>query len=259
MLEIGTEPELFGLFGYPLGHSQSPALFQDFFQKHRLHAEYRLWPENQVDKWKVWAKELPRLRGFNVTIPHKIAIMPSLQISSEAKAIGAVNCVLVQRSANSIWGVGYNTDALGFWNDLKAWMPVLPSNALILGNGGSAQAVSYALSQANIPNLQVGRMRRNPGDLLWQELDANTLKQFHLIVQTTPLGMWPHTMEQPPLNPQWLLPHHAVYDLIYNPAPTLFLNQAAARGAQVRDGSGMLRQQALAALYIWKPELRPQG
>lgn len=255
MPEIGTEPELYGLFGFPLGHSHSPALFQVFFQEHGLHAEYHLWPNQHPDNWKIWAEEQPRLRGFNVTIPHKVAIMSGLQLSPEAKAIGAVNCVSVQRSSDSIWGIGYNTDAVGFWNDLQAWMPQLPSNALILGNGGSARAVSYALSQAKIPHQQVGRIRRNPGDLLWHELDAHRLQDVHLIVQTTPLGMWPNSAELPPFNPDWLSPRHAVYDLIYNPAPSLFLSRAAEQGAQVRDGSGMLKQQALASLFIWKPEL----
>jgi shikimate dehydrogenase len=243
MSAIAGAPELYGLFGFPLGHSHSPELFQGFFQVHGLHAEYQLWPNQHSDNWKIWAEEHPRLRGFNVTIPHKVAIMSGLQLSPEAKAIGAVNCVSVQRSADSIWGIGYNTDAVGFWNDLQAWMPQLPSNALILGNGGSARAVSYAL---------------NPGDLLWHELDAHRLQDVHLIVQTTPLGMWPNSAELPPFNPDWLSPRHAVYDLIYNPAPSLFLSRAAEQGAQVRDGSGMLTQQALASLFIWKPELKPR-
>jgi shikimate dehydrogenase len=249
------EPDLFGLFGFPLGHSHSPALFQRFFQAYRLHAEYHLRPHAGVENWKTWATEFPNLLGFNVTIPHKISIVPSLLLSPEAKAIGAVNCVAIHRNANSIWGIGYNTDASGFWNDLQAWLPKKPENALILGNGGSARAVSYALTQGNIPNKQVGRIRRNEGDLLWHELNEDLLQQFQLIVQSTPLGMWPNAEEHPPMQMDWIGPQHFVYDLIYNPAPTLFLEKAMARGAQVRDGSGMLYQQALASLLLWKPAL----
>jgi shikimate dehydrogenase len=256
MLGNAGEPDLFGLFGFPLGHSHSPSLFQGFFQAHQLNAEYQLWPHAQVESWKTWAAESTNLLGFNVTIPHKVSILPSLQLSPEAKAIGAANCVAVHRNEHSIWGIGYNTDAQGFWNDLQAWMPQKPKNALILGNGGSARAVSYALTQNQILNTQVGRIRRNASDLLWGELDANLVQQFQLIVQSTPLGMWPSTQEQPPINVDWLLPQHCVYELIYNPAPSLFLQHAAARGAQVRDGSGMLYQQALASLLIWKPELK---
>lgn len=251
--------DLFGLLGFPLGHSHSPSLFQDFFKAYKLNAEYLLRPEKQVDRWKVWAAESPNLLGFNVTIPHKVAILPSLQLSPEAEAIGAVNCVAIHRNEHSIWGIGYNTDSQGFWNDLKVWMPHKPKNALILGNGGSARAVSYALGQNQIPNLQVGRVRRNASDLLWHELEADFLRQFDLIVQSTPLGMWPNTEEQPPIHVDWILPQHFVYDLIYNPSPSRFLEQAAGRGAQVRDGSGMLYQQALASLHIWKPKLKEES
>jgi shikimate dehydrogenase len=251
--------DLFGLFGFPLGHSHSPSLFQGFFQVYNLQAEYSLRPEKQVDNWKVWAAGSPNLLGFNVTIPHKVSILPSLQLSPEAEAIGAVNCVALHRNEHTILGFGYNTDAQGFWTDLQAWMPQKPKNALILGNGGSARAVSYALTQNQVPNLQVGRIRRNASDLLWHELEADFFMQFDLIVQSTPLGMWPNTEEQPPIQVDWLLPQHFVYDLIYNPSPSRFLKQAAARGAQVRDGSGMLYQQALASLHIWKPELKGES
>jgi shikimate dehydrogenase len=242
---------VFGLIGYPLGHSFSKRYFTDKFEREGISdAVYELFPLPTLLDFPAWVKRQPSLRGLNVTIPYKEAILPYLDtLSIEAKAIGAVNCI---RIAPNGFKTGFNTDVIGFRQSL-ANLECQPEGALVLGTGGAAKAVVYVLLQLAIPYLLVSRAPTN-GALSWGEvrdyLHQNQQKSL-LLVNTTPLGMYPNTEDCPPLPFELLGPQHFVYDLIYNPEETVLLRRARLAGCAVKNGLEMLYGQAEAAWQIW--------
>jgi len=236
-----------GLIGKVLGHSLSKALFEQKFR--------------QRQEWKGYCYELLELadlddvrrqvsqrgwRGFNVTIPYKEAIMEYLDhVDPHARAIGAVNTVVVDEDGQ--WH-GYNTDWLGFLHTLCDWHG---KRALILGSGGAAKAVRYALRRKGVEYKIVSRAL-NRGDLTYAALREHHIQEVDLIVQCTPVGMYPHDDELPALPYAALSHRQYLYDLIYRPALTGFLREGLRRGCAVRNGYGMLVLQAEASWAIWQ-------
>ncbi|MEM7571596.1 MAG: shikimate dehydrogenase [Bacteroidota bacterium] len=243
----------FGLIGYPLSHTFSPAYFGRKFVELELQDshQYLSFEMEDVQNFLVLPQVYPDLLGCNVTIPHKEAIIPLLdELSPGAAAIGAVNTIHFQQGRS----IGYNTDALGFRQDLLELLgEKRPQRALILGTGGASKAVQWVLQELDIA---VSWCSRRPGDdrYNYQELDATILEAHPLIVNTTPLGMAPRVTTAPDLPYFALTSAHFCYDLIYNPAETRFLQLAAAQGAATRNGLGMLHAQAEAAWSIWTDE-----
>lgn len=229
----------FGLIGYPLGHSFSKGFFLQKFRSEML--------ENySYDNYEVETlTAIPTgLDGFNVTIPHKQNIIPLLSsIDSAAERIGAVNCV--DRNLR-----GYNTDVIGFEISLLGLIGNDRPRALVLGTGGAARAVCYVLNKLEIDYIQVSRS----GVQRYDNLTNQQIADHHLIINTTPLGMYPKIDSAAELNYDMISRNHYLYDLVYNPAETLFLHQGRVRGAWVKNGVEMLREQALAAWRIWNSE-----
>ncbi|MGX8713612.1 MAG: shikimate dehydrogenase family protein [bacterium] len=241
----------YGLIGKQLGHSWSQQWFEDLFAKEGLtNHSYRLFELPTLEGLRQWVQK-ENLLGFNVTVPYKQAILPQLDtLDPEAEAIGAVNCVTVEQGRL----IGHNTDAPAFQQSLlriknEEFKTKNFSQAFILGTGGAAQAVAYALRQLDIPCRFVSRHPdQHPNSIGYGQLSSFhfPLSTFHLIINATPVGMYPD-IDQSPLDLAShfsFLTSHFVYDLIYNPSPTLLMRQAARHGAHVKDGLEMLYLQA---------------
>lgn len=237
----------FALIGKKLGHSWSQQWFCELFAKLGLDDyRYELHEMVSLDGLRQWVDEA-NISGFNVTIPYKQAIIPLLDaLSPDAKAIGAVNCVCV--SAGRL--IGHNTDAPAFASTLSSFHA--PLSALILGTGGAARAVGYALGNQGIEHLFVSRNPDACGipDALDYAAAAALPERFNMLINATPVGMWPNVEAYP--WPADLRRFKYVYDLIYNPSPTLLMQRAAACGATVTDGLAMLHRQAELSWQLWQ-------
>jgi shikimate dehydrogenase len=192
-------------------------------------------------------KNNPALRGLNVTLPYKQSVITYLDaLSPEAEQTGAVNCISIKNSLLK----GYNTDAAAFENSLKPLLKAHHTQALILGNGGAAQAVKYALQKLQIPYHTASRNPTND-TIGYAALTEEWLQAHPLLINTTPLGMYPRVHEMPAINYDALSEKHLLYDLVYNPETTLFLAQGKAQGAAVKNGLEMLHLQAEESWRIW--------
>ena len=237
----------FGLIGKPLSHSHSADYFNAKFRAGDIDADYTLYPIDSVDEVAALASALS---GFNVTIPYKCDIVPLLNaIDPTAEAIGAVNCVKVLPDGRLH---GFNTDAAGIAATLdQAGIFAAPHPAaLILGTGGAAAAVRHVLQSRGIDSLTVSR-RYGRGDCTYAELTPETVAARTLIINATPVGMFPHTEQCPPLPYSAITPGHTLFDLIYNPAQTEFLRRGQAVGARTINGETMFRRQAEESWRIW--------
>ncbi len=238
----------FGLIGYPLGHSFSKGYFERKFGREDIaDAVYQNFEIDDIGQFPRLLKQNQALVGLNVTIPYKERILPYLtEISEAADAIGAVNTLLI--AGDSI--KGFNTDYIGFRDSLKPLLKSQHRQALILGTGGSSKAVAYALGQLGIAYRFVSRQRDEVG-FSYERLNKEIIESHLLIVNTTPLGMHPRVGEAPAIPYQYLTTEHLLYDLIYNPAETLFLQNGKAQGAAIKNGLEMLERQAEASWEIW--------
>lgn len=243
--------KLYGLIGLRLDHSFSPAYFRERFEREGIAADYRLFPLECIEELEALLREQPELVGLNVTLPYKEQVLRYVhQLSPEVEAIGSANVLALQRRAGGQLEIkAYNTDHLGFGLSLDGWLgEVKLDRALVLGTGGAACAVVHALTERGISATLVSRQPR-AGQLGYEELSAELAARYPLWVNTTPVGLQPGAALELPY--EALTPAHYCYDLIYNPSPTRFLELAAARGAQTKDGLEMLHLQADAAWHIW--------
>ena len=238
----------YGLIGYPLGHSFSAKYFAEKFRREGIDASYENFEMPTVDDLRTFVEARPCLRGLNVTIPHKQAVVPLLdEVSPEAEAIGAVNVIKV--AGNKL--IGYNTDVIGFVDSLR---PLLNGRnvgeALVLGTGGASRAIVYGLRRLGIAPQLVSRTPRE-GVICYDDIDSTWMRRAGLIVNCSPVGMFPHVNEAPALPYERLTPDHILYDLVYNPLATKFLQLGRGRGALTCNGLEMLHRQAEAAWRIW--------
>jgi shikimate dehydrogenase len=238
----------FGLIGYPLGHSFSKKYFTDKFLREGItDCIYETFPIATIDLLTKLLKDNPDLAGLNVTIPHKEKVIGYLDEKSKVVSkIGACNCIRIQKGKL----YGHNTDVVGFQQSLEKSFPSLPARALILGTGGSSKAVEYVLKQLKIPYVFVSR-KPSTHNLSYEQLTPAVVKQSGLIINTTPLGMFPQVVEAPPIPYDAIGEQHCLFDLIYNPERTLFLQKGADRGAKVQNGLEMLTIQAEESWRIW--------
>lgn len=245
--------KLYGLIGFPLGHSFSAKFFSEKFSREGIDAQYLNFELPDIGDLMELLSERPELEGFNVTIPYKELILPYLTaISPQAKAIGAVNVVKVGHDADGRVTslIGHNTDAPAFARTLAPMLPIEAVSALVLGTGGASKAVQTALDSLGVPHTLVSRTIA-PGRLTYNELTSPVMAANKVIINTTPLGMYPKTDACPPIPYELLDEQHVCYDVVYNPEQTLFMRKAAARGARVKNGLDMLHLQALLAWHIW--------
>jgi shikimate dehydrogenase len=235
-----------------LGHSRSPELFARFFEKETSAWSYELFPMPQVDGLRDWLEAHPDICGLNVTIPHKQAVIPLLDtLHTSAGETGAVNCIRVSHRPD-LYLEGFNTDTTGFAAMLDEAGVGQDVKALVFGTGGAALAVQYVLRQRGIPYLRVGR-NRSKADLLYEELDAATLSDRKLLIQTTPLGMEGHWEGMKPHIPYEAIgAEHICLDLVYRPAITPFMETCEKKGAWTFNGMRMLEAQAAAAWELFR-------
>lgn len=243
--------KLFGLVGFPLSHSWSANHFNEKFVRLGIHdATYRAFPLEHIQGLLPMIRTHKDLSGFNVTIPHKVSVLSLLNETDPiALAIGAVNAVKVQRREEKVYLKGYNTDAEGFLKSLPE--PLNHQKALILGSGGASRAVRWALEQIGVTSLIVSRNPSNPNQIGYNDLTSQVLKEYTMMVNTTPLGMFPDTESTPPIPWKSISERHFMYDLIYNPDETLFLKMAKSRAAMTMNGYSMLIKQAEASWRIF--------
>ena len=229
---------LFALIGHPVSHSFSAQYLNARFKNEDIEAHYELIDMPDLSQFPDLVRS-GKYNGFNVTIPHKKAIIPYLdELSPEAKAVGAVN--VIEISNNKL--IGHNTDIIGFHNTLTPLLKPYHTHAVILGTGGASQAVQYVLNKLNIPFQLITHA----------QLDTNTITQLApIIINTTPLGMHPNTDTAPNIDYNQLTDKHLLYDLVYNPTETKFLQLGAQHGATIQNGLAMLHSQADEALKIW--------
>lgn len=238
-----------GLIGNKLGHSWSQQWFEAMFRREGIcGASYSLFELPSLNDIRSWAAE-KKLDGFNVTIPYKQDIIPFLdELDPTVSAIGAANCIEIRQERL----IGHNTDAPAFLQTLQPILRPCHSQALVLGSGGASKAVSFALHQLGISHIVVSRHPENGNNTIGYDQAANLANSHLLIINTTPVGMWPNTEATPWPHPHLLTPQHLCYDLIYNPKETRFLIEARQQGAATQNGLAMLHRQAELSWEHWK-------
>lgn len=243
--------KIYGLIGYPLIHSFSQNYFNQKFEAENIDARYLNFEIADIGELMEVLSENPNLNGLNVTIPYKEQVIPYLnEIDEDAAKIGAVNVIKFIPGKNGITLKGYNSDIIGFCDSLRPLLKPIHKNALVLGTGGAAKAITQGLLNLGITPTYVSRTKRE-GMLTYDDLTPEIMDSNHVIVNTTPLGMYPHTEECPDIPYQLLTPNHLCYDLLYNPDVTLFMKRSQEYGAEVKNGLEMLLLQAFAAWNIW--------
>lgn len=241
----------FGLIGYPLGHSFSRSYHNERFTRMGVDAEYNNYELDDISLLPHLLMDVPNLFGLNVTIPYKQAVLPFLdEIDDVAKSIGAVNVIRIERDNCRVRMVGYNTDYIGFRNSISPFINCCHTSALVLGTGGASKAVSTALRDMGIA-VQIVSRNSGMSIISYEELTSQIVLDNKIIINATPLGMYPNVDTYPSICYDAITSQHLCYDVVYNPANTRFMQLCAARGAVVCNGLKMLYGQADAAWEIW--------
>jgi shikimate dehydrogenase len=242
-----NDMDLYGIIGYPLGHSFSPGYFNRKFEDEQINATYRSYPIATVESIADIIRQNTNLKGLNVTIPYKESVIPLLdETDNTAQLVGAVNCISINDGVLK----GYNTDVIGFQQSLLPLLEPHYRSAIILGTGGASKAVQYVLDHLAIPFILVSRTGQRhtlPYSALVDELMAS----HQIIINTTPLGMYPDVHTSPHIPYDTLTNNHLLYDLVYNPEETEFLKKGKEKGAVIKNGLEMLQLQAEACWDIW--------
>lgn len=246
--------DTYGLIGYPLGHSFSKDYFNEKFRNEGIDAEYLNFEIPAIENLAEVIDSHPNLRGLNVTLPYKEKVISYLDyISPEARAIGAVNVVRVSHKGKTVNLRGYNSDVTGFTKSIEPLIDSHHKRALILGTGGASKAIDYGLRSLGLETVFVSRFKR-PGTIQYEEITPDVIHEYNVIVNCTPVGMYPKVEECPKLPYEAMDSHTLLYDLIYNPDETLFMKRGLAQGATVKNGLEMLLLQAFASWQIWNGE-----
>lgn len=242
----------YGLIGYPLGHSFSRNFFNEKFESEKVDAEYLNFEIPTIDDFPHVISANPTLNGLNVTIPYKEQVMHFLnEVSPEAKEIGAVNVIKFDRSKGKLRLVGYNSDVIGFTRSIEPLIESYHTKALILGTGGASKAINYGLKKLGLETRFVSRGKKDDETFTYSQLTPEVMDEYKVIVNCSPVGMYPHTDECPDIPYECLTPRHLLYDLVYNPNTTLFMKKGSEKGAVTKNGLEMLLLQAFAAWEIW--------
>ncbi len=242
----------YGLIGFPLGHSFSRNYFNNKFADEKIDAEYVNFEIPSIQDFRRVIEENPNIYGLNVTIPYKQQVIPYLdELDADAEEIGAVNVIkFIREAGQKLKLVGYNSDVVGFMGSIKPLLKPHHREALILGTGGASKAIVYGLRKLGISSVFVSRTKKE-GMLTYDELTPEIMQEFTVIINCTPVGMFPHTDACPALPYECLTGKHLLFDLIYNPEETLFMKKGAAQGAITKNGLEMLLLQAIGAWSIW--------
>jgi len=241
--------KLYGLIGYPLGHSFSKQYFTEKFEKEGFtDCRFEAFPIESILEFPRLLRSNPLLQGLSVTIPYKEQVLPYVDYYSDAvKAIGATNSIALKNGQLT----AHNTDIVGFE---KSFVPLLQSqhsSALVLGTGGASKAVQYVLRKLGIDYLVVTRNKTQPAQISYNEIDGAVMNKYTVIINCSPVGMYPAVDAAPELPYSLVTPQHYLYDLVYKPAETLFLQHGKSGGAVVKNGYDMLLLQAEESWRIW--------
>ena len=243
----------FGLIGYPLTHSWSKKYFDKKFGDENItDAKYELYPVKHIeDAFRLIFAD-KSIIGLNITIPFKEKIIPYLnEFSPEARKVGAVNTIKIEHLEDEVSIKAYNTDVFGFEDSIKELLDSGLNKALILGTGGSSKACTYVFDQHNVEYTLVSRLKKGDKTILYHEIKEVDFSSYDIIVNTTPVGMYPNSGEMPNLPYHLLNSNQVLFDLIYNPEKTLFLKEGEKAGCRIINGLQMLRKQAEKAWEIW--------
>ncbi len=241
----------YGLIGYPLGHSFSIGYFNEKFENEGIDAKYINFEIPDIKDFPEILASNTDLKGLNVTIPYKEKVIDYLDsLSPEAKAIGAVNVIRVTHKGGKIVLKGFNSDVIGFTKSIEPILESYHKKALILGTGGASKAIDYGLKSLGLETLFASRSNK-PNAIQYKDITADTVKEYNVIVNCTPLGMYPHTDSCPQLPYEAMDNHTLLYDLIYNPDETLFMKKGLEHGATAKNGLEMLLLQAFASWEFW--------
>ena len=237
----------YGIIGFPLGHSFSRAFFTEKFQKEHIDAEYVNFEIPSAHLLPEIVRSNPHLRGLNVTLPYKEAVIPMLDsMSDEAREIGAVNVIQVREGRLK----GFNSDIIGFMGSLRPLLKPWHQHALVLGTGGASRSIRVGLERLGLDWTYVSRTAAE-GRLTYSALTPEVMEHFQVIVNCSPVGMFPKVDACPDIPYHLLSSRHLLYDLVYNPEETLFLKRGAQQGATIKNGLEMLHLQALASWEFW--------
>lgn len=241
----------YGIIGHPLGHSFSPGFFNEKFRNESIDAVYEMFDLPQIEAVIEVLTSNPELRGLNVTIPYKQQIMQYLdELSDEAREIGAVNVVRISHENGEMRMKGYNSDVIGFTRSIEPLLEKYHKKTLILGTGGASKAVEYGLRKLGLETVKVSRYERTD-TIQYEKVTADVVREYNVIVNCTPTGMYPNTEECPLLPYEAMDSHTLLYDLIYNPDETLFMKKGREHGAVTKNGLEMLLLQAYASWEFW--------
>lgn len=237
----------YGIIGNPLGHSFSKGFFTEKFAREGIDAEYLNFQIPEIGKLTEVLQENPELRGINVTLPYKTEVIPFLdELSNEAREIGAVNVVQIRNGHLK----GFNSDIIGFTRSIQPLLKPHHRKALILGTGGASRAIRVGLNRLGLEWKYVSRTPRERM-ITYEDITAETLREYEVIVNCSPVGMFPKVDECPAIPYEFLTQDNLLYDLVYNPENTLFMKKGALQGAVVKNGLEMLHLQAIASWEFW--------
>lgn len=243
----------YGLIGYPLKHSFSIGYFNEKFEAENIDAQYVNFEIPDIRDFMEVIEENPNLCGLNVTIPYKEQVIPYLdELDKDTAKIGAVNVIkIIRLPKGKVKLVGYNSDIIGFTQSIEPLLQPHHTKALILGTGGASKAVFHGLDNLGIKATFVSRTKKSDDILTYRELTPEIMQEHTVIVNTTPLGMYPKVDFCPDIPYEQLTPNHLLYDLLYNPNETLFMKKGKEKGAVVKNGLEMLLLQAFVSWEIW--------
>jgi len=242
----------YGLIGYPLTHSFSKNFFTEKFKKENTNAIYENHEIENISFLPGIIKSNPELSGLNVTIPYKEQVIPFLdELNNEAHKVGAVNTIKINRERKNINLKGFNTDIRGFENSLKPLLKSYHKKALILGTGGASKAIKYVLEKLGIEYISASIEELKENEIRYEEIDEKMIGQRLLIINATPLGTYPKVETFPQIPYKFLTAKHVLFDLVYNPSVTKFMEKGMSEGAVVKNGYEMLVTQALESYKIW--------
>lgn len=243
--------KIYGLVGFPIGHSFSSKYFTEKFQTEKVDAEYHNFQMEDVQELSEVLASSNNIAGLNITIPHKTNIFSFLnEVDETAKAIGAVNVVKTSKTEDGYHLKGFNTDVIGFEKSLIPQLKPTHKKALVFGTGGASKAVIYVLKKLGIRYKYVSRTK-SEGQFAYDDITSEIISEYTLLINCTPLGMSPKQSMCPDIPYGSITENHYLFDLIYNPEQTIFLKKGAAKGAQIKNGLDMLHIQADAAWEIW--------
>jgi len=244
----------YGLIGYPISHSFSEMYFSEKFHKENItDSVYKLYPIEDIDSFPEFIRNNPTIEGLNVTIPYKESIIKYLdELDKDAKLIGAVNTIKIKRKAGKIKLTGYNTDAAAFENSLKPYLKSQHNKALILGSGGSSKAIQFVLKKLGISYRIVTHRPLKANYIAYCSLTKSFIQNYKIIINSTPLGMYPDVDSCPDIPYKYLCEDHILFDLVYNPPQTRFLRQGKERCKVTINGQKMLELQADLSWKLWK-------